>query len=128
MTGGQQTESGLKAVATLKSVYANWVPEENIITTNLWYAERYTIIIIKIITVLLPYHQQLPGVGMVVHAPKRLPVVRRLVVTAERNLRHMEDGGVVLGSQELDTGVVLCTSGLQVSFSAHRIQLLMVGE
>ena len=34
--GGRPTPGGQKAVATLKAVYANWVPEENIITTNLW--------------------------------------------------------------------------------------------
>jgi len=36
--GGRQTPTGLKAIADLKAVYANWVPEENILTTNLWYA------------------------------------------------------------------------------------------
>eukprot|EP00475_Leptophrys_vorax_P043431 TRINITY_DN8367_c0_g1_i1.p1 TRINITY_DN8367_c0_g1~~TRINITY_DN8367_c0_g1_i1.p1 ORF type:complete len:482 (-),score=55.63 TRINITY_DN8367_c0_g1_i1:287-1732(-) len=39
LIGGQETESGQRAVAALKAVYANWVPEENIITTNLWSAE-----------------------------------------------------------------------------------------
>ena len=36
--GGRPTPGGQKAVAALKEVYANWVPEENIITTNLWSA------------------------------------------------------------------------------------------
>ncbi|CAI7853924.1 unnamed protein product, partial [Closterium sp. NIES-53] len=39
LIGGQETDSGRKAMATLKSVYANWVPDENILTTNLWSAE-----------------------------------------------------------------------------------------
>ncbi|CAI5522133.1 unnamed protein product [Closterium sp. Naga37s-1] len=39
LIGGQETESGRKAMATLASVYANWVPQENILTTNLWSAE-----------------------------------------------------------------------------------------
>ena len=39
LIGGDQTEAGLKAIATLVSVYANWVPKEQIITTNLWSSE-----------------------------------------------------------------------------------------
>lgn len=39
LIGGQQTEGGLAAIATLVSVYANWVPRERIITTNLWSSE-----------------------------------------------------------------------------------------
>lgn len=37
--GGRQTPSGLKAIATLKSVYAQWVPEDQILTSNLWSSE-----------------------------------------------------------------------------------------
>ncbi|KAG2307538.1 hypothetical protein Bca52824_027286 [Brassica carinata] len=36
---GRETPEGFKAVQTLKEVYANWVPEGQIITTNLWSAE-----------------------------------------------------------------------------------------
>ncbi|CAH9084429.1 unnamed protein product [Cuscuta europaea] len=39
LIGGRETPEGNKAVQTLKDVYANWVPEERIITTNLWSAE-----------------------------------------------------------------------------------------
>lgn len=39
LIGGRETVEGRKAVETLKSVYANWVPEDRIITTNLWSAE-----------------------------------------------------------------------------------------
>jgi UDPglucose 6-dehydrogenase len=39
LIGGQQNEAGLKAAETLASVYANWVPREQIITTNLWSSE-----------------------------------------------------------------------------------------
>jgi UDPglucose 6-dehydrogenase len=39
LIGGQQTEAGLAAIEKLASVYANWVPRENIITTNLWSSE-----------------------------------------------------------------------------------------
>jgi len=39
LIGGQQTEGGLAAIAKLVSVYANWVPAEKIITTNLWSSE-----------------------------------------------------------------------------------------
>lgn len=39
LIGGRETPSGQKAVAALKEVYANWVPEANILTTNLWSAE-----------------------------------------------------------------------------------------
>mmetsp|Transcript_14537 Transcript_14537/g.36686 ORF Transcript_14537/g.36686 Transcript_14537/m.36686 type:complete len:483 (+) Transcript_14537:147-1595(+) len=37
--GGRQTPSGLKAIETLKQVYAQWVPEERILTSNLWSSE-----------------------------------------------------------------------------------------
>ncbi|KAJ0704233.1 putative UDP-glucose 6-dehydrogenase [Helianthus annuus] len=39
LIGGRETEGGQKAIKALKDVYAHWVPEENIITTNLWSAE-----------------------------------------------------------------------------------------
>jgi len=39
LIGGQQTPEGLAAIAKLVSVYAYWVPQENIITTNLWSSE-----------------------------------------------------------------------------------------
>jgi UDPglucose 6-dehydrogenase len=39
LIGGEMTPAGQKAVATLASVYAGWVPRERIITTNLWSSE-----------------------------------------------------------------------------------------
>lgn len=39
LIGGEQTPAGLAAIATLASVYAQWVPQEKIITTNLWSSE-----------------------------------------------------------------------------------------
>mmetsp|Transcript_33602 Transcript_33602/g.81411 ORF Transcript_33602/g.81411 Transcript_33602/m.81411 type:complete len:303 (-) Transcript_33602:1466-2374(-) len=39
LIGGQQTPEGLKAAETLVSVYANWIPREQILTTNLWSSE-----------------------------------------------------------------------------------------
>eukprot|EP00941_MAST-03F_sp_MAST-3F-sp1_P001225 g1225.t1 len=39
LIGGQQTPRGLKAAEKLASIYANWVPREKIITTNLWSSE-----------------------------------------------------------------------------------------
>jgi len=39
LIGGQQNPKGIKAIETLVSVYANWVPSERIITTNLWSSE-----------------------------------------------------------------------------------------
>lgn len=39
LIGGQQTELGLAAAAKLVSVYANWIPTEQILTTNLWSSE-----------------------------------------------------------------------------------------
>jgi len=39
LIGGEQTPAGLAAIQTLVSVYANWVPREQIITTNLWSSE-----------------------------------------------------------------------------------------
>ncbi|KVH96190.1 UDP-glucose 6-dehydrogenase 1 [Cynara cardunculus var. scolymus] len=37
--GREETPGGLKAIQTLKDVYAHWVPEERILCTNLWSAE-----------------------------------------------------------------------------------------
>ena len=39
LIGGEQTPAGLAAIATLVDVYANWVPRDQIITTNLWSSE-----------------------------------------------------------------------------------------
>jgi len=39
LIGGLQNAEGLKAIEVLASVYANWVPRERIITTNLWSSE-----------------------------------------------------------------------------------------
>ncbi|KXZ53779.1 hypothetical protein GPECTOR_6g697 [Gonium pectorale] len=39
LIGGAETESGQKAIATLASVYAHWIPRERILTANLWSAE-----------------------------------------------------------------------------------------
>jgi len=39
LVGGRQTESGQKAVQALVDIYANWVPREKIVTTNLWSSE-----------------------------------------------------------------------------------------
>ena len=39
LIGGRETESGQRAVAALVKLYANWVPRERIITTNLWSSE-----------------------------------------------------------------------------------------
>jgi len=39
LIGSLETPDGLKARATLASVYAHWVPEDRIITANLWSSE-----------------------------------------------------------------------------------------
>jgi UDPglucose 6-dehydrogenase len=39
LIGGDQTESGQKAVQALVDVYVNWIPEEKILTTNVWSSE-----------------------------------------------------------------------------------------
>lgn len=39
LIGGEQSPAGLVAIQTLVSVYANWVPLPQIITTNLWSSE-----------------------------------------------------------------------------------------
>lgn len=39
LIGSQQTKSGLKACQALADIYANWIPKEKIITTNIWSSE-----------------------------------------------------------------------------------------
>jgi UDPglucose 6-dehydrogenase len=39
LIGGQQTPEGIKAAEALVSVYAHWVPRDQILTTNLWSSE-----------------------------------------------------------------------------------------
>ncbi|XP_028753786.1 UDP-glucose 6-dehydrogenase 1-like [Neltuma alba] len=39
LIGGRQTPEGQMAIQTLKGIYAHWVPEDKIITTNLWSSE-----------------------------------------------------------------------------------------
>merc|ERR1711937_352302 len=39
LLGGMGTPEGLKALETVVNVYANWVPREKILTTNLWSSE-----------------------------------------------------------------------------------------
>lgn len=39
LIGSHETESGLKARAELVDLYANWVPREKIVTSNVWSAE-----------------------------------------------------------------------------------------
>lgn len=39
LIGGEETEAGRHAINTLKAVYNRWVPEERIVTTNLWSSE-----------------------------------------------------------------------------------------
>ena len=39
LIGGDETESGQKAVQALVDIYANWVPKEKILTTNVWSSE-----------------------------------------------------------------------------------------
>ncbi|TKY55044.1 UDP-glucose 6-dehydrogenase 1 [Spatholobus suberectus] len=39
LIGGDQGPEGLEAIQKLKAIYAHWVPEDRIITTNLWSAE-----------------------------------------------------------------------------------------
>lgn len=39
LIGGQETPSGQKAIQTLVDIYAEWVPRERIVTTNLWSGE-----------------------------------------------------------------------------------------
>jgi UDPglucose 6-dehydrogenase len=39
LIGGDQTESGLKAVEALADIYATWIDRDKILTTNLWSSE-----------------------------------------------------------------------------------------
>ena len=39
LIGGDQTESGQKAVQALVDIYSNWIPKEKILTTNVWSSE-----------------------------------------------------------------------------------------
>ena len=39
LVGGDDTESGKAAVAALVSIYSNWIPQEKILTTNVWSSE-----------------------------------------------------------------------------------------
>jgi len=39
LIGGDETQSGQKAVKALVDIYANWIPKEKILTTNVWSAE-----------------------------------------------------------------------------------------
>ena len=39
LIGGDETESGQKAVQKLVNIYANWIPNEKILTTNVWSSE-----------------------------------------------------------------------------------------
>ena len=39
LIGGDETESGLKAVNALVDIYSNWIPKEKILTTNVWSSE-----------------------------------------------------------------------------------------
>ena len=39
LIGGDQTENGLKAIEALVDIYKSWVPNDQIITTNLWSSE-----------------------------------------------------------------------------------------
>ncbi|MEI7947933.1 MAG: nucleotide sugar dehydrogenase [bacterium] len=39
LVGGHQTPEGLKAIESIVDIYANWVPREKILTTNVWSSE-----------------------------------------------------------------------------------------
>ena len=39
LIGGDETESGQKAIQALVKVYAHWIPREKILTTNVWSSE-----------------------------------------------------------------------------------------
>jgi UDPglucose 6-dehydrogenase len=39
LIGGDETKSGQKAVQSLVDIYANWIPREKILTTNVWSSE-----------------------------------------------------------------------------------------
>jgi UDPglucose 6-dehydrogenase len=44
LIGSRETQSGLKARETLVDIYANWVPREKIITSNIWSSELSKIV------------------------------------------------------------------------------------
>ncbi len=44
LIGSRETEGGLKARETLVEIYANWVPREKIITSNIWSSELSKIV------------------------------------------------------------------------------------
>ena len=39
LIGGEKTETGQQAVQSLVDIYANWIPREKILTTNVWSSE-----------------------------------------------------------------------------------------
>ena len=39
LIGGHQTEKGQEALQTLVEIYANWIPRERVLTSNVWSAE-----------------------------------------------------------------------------------------
>lgn len=39
LIGGEETEAGMQAAQKLVDIYANWVPRERILTTNVWSSE-----------------------------------------------------------------------------------------
>lgn len=39
LIGGRETSSGQNAIETIVDIYANWIPRERILTTNLWSSE-----------------------------------------------------------------------------------------
>jgi len=39
LIGGDETDTGQNAVQTLVDIYANWIPKEKILTTNVWSSE-----------------------------------------------------------------------------------------
>jgi UDPglucose 6-dehydrogenase len=39
LIGGDETETGQKAVQALVDIYSNWIPKEKILTTNVWSSE-----------------------------------------------------------------------------------------
>jgi UDPglucose 6-dehydrogenase len=45
LIGGPETPEGIMAIQTLVRVYANWVPREQILTTNLWSNELSKLVV-----------------------------------------------------------------------------------
>ena len=39
LIGGDETESGKKAINSLVNIYSHWIPKEKILTTNVWSSE-----------------------------------------------------------------------------------------